>query len=67
MRTIYLKLNLPGFEESKSSFEEYINSMKDYKKNKHTIEKETIDKVIKNWGFSMAEWNYDLPGNMEII
>ena len=67
VNSIYTKLNIPGFDGAKSSFNEYINSMKDYEKNKHFIERKILDKVLDKWGFSMKEWNYGLPENIEIV
>ena len=67
LESIYSELHLPGYTEAKNSFEDYINSMKDYKKNKHSIGRKTLDTIQRKWGFSMKEWNYSLPENIEIV
>ena len=66
LKNIYDELNLPGFENAKPKFEDYLHSMKSYKKNTHTISKENLDKVLHEWDFTMKKFNYSIPKNIEI-
>ena len=40
--------------------------MKSYKKNKHHITKELLEKIQNEWGFAMKEWAYEIPNHIEI-
>ncbi len=63
---IYNKLDLPGFNSAKLAFERYIEATSGYKKNKHKIKKDTLEKVKDEWSFTMKKWNYDIPESIEI-
>jgi len=67
LKEIYDTVGLPGFEEAASQFQTYIDSRKSYKKNKHQIKKELLDRILNRWGFAMKEWNYDIPEHIEVI
>jgi len=66
IQNLYKDLNLSGYATSESYFESYLNKMKSYKKNKHQITKELLEKIQKEWGFAMKEWAYDIPKHMEV-
>ena len=57
---IYKRLSLPGFDESRSAIEAYVNKKKGYKKNKYQYKPETIELVEKHWSFALEQWNYKL-------
>ena len=63
---IYEKLNLPGFENAKPMFRKYFKRMESYRKNKHTITKEQVEKIQYEWGFAMKRLNYSTPQTIEI-
>jgi hypothetical protein len=67
IKGIYETLNIEGFEKSKPSISEYIESKKGYKKNVHTITREKLERILKEWDFAMKEWNYNVPDNVKII
>jgi len=67
LKDIYNKLNLPGFEAALPMFSKYLEKMGSYKKNKHFITKEQLQKVEDEWGFAMDELGYDFPKNLEVI
>lgn len=64
---IYTKLHLTGFESSRINFERYLQYSKGYRKNKHKIKKELLDKVLSEWDFAMKEWGYGIPEDIEIV
>ena len=66
LQNLYKDLNLSGYASSESYFESYLNKMKSYKKNKHQITKELLEKIQKEWGFAMQEWAYDIPKHIEV-
>lgn len=63
---IYKTLQIQGYDEALPLFRSYLKRMKSYKKNKHFITKELQEKILKEWGFAMKEWNYLQPENIEI-
>jgi len=66
LREIYSKLNLKGFGIAKPNFDKYLDSMKNYKKNQHSISRGMLNKLMKEWKFSMKELNYEVPNNIKI-
>ena len=66
LKYIYNSLNIEGFDNAVPNFEKYITSLKSYKKNKHTISRKQLDILIKEWGFSMENLNYNLPANIKV-
>jgi hypothetical protein len=67
IKSIYESLEIDGFEKSKPSINEYIESKKGYKKNTHTITKKKLERILTEWDFAMKEWNYSIPDNVKII
>jgi len=63
---IYRQMNLPGFAEAKPLFRQYIESQKSYEKNKYSLPRATVEKIMQRWKFAMEEWSYSLPENLEI-
>jgi hypothetical protein len=61
LKKIYDTLSLPGFNKCKSKIEAYLGEQKNYRKNKFQLPKETIDKVEKQWGFTIKKWDYSIP------
>jgi hypothetical protein len=61
VKKIYDKLDLKDFDKAKPYLEKYLDSKKDYKTNVYNIDKKIIDKVKKNWGFTVNMWNYKPP------
>ena len=55
---IYEQLNLPGFESKKAIFENYIQFLGHYEKNKLTLEPEYRKRINEEWGFAFDEWKY---------
>ena len=67
LEKIYTQLRLPDYKIAKIKFDKYLEGSKSYKKNKHLIKKEVLDKILNEWGFAMKEWNYEVPENIEIV
>ena len=61
VQIIYGKLDLTDFDKAKPYLEKYLESKKDYKTNVYSIDKKIIDKVKKNWDFTIDLWNYKPP------
>ena len=65
-KKIYKQLNLTGFDEALPEFEKYVLKMKNYRKNKHTIQRSKLDMILKEWDFAMEQYNYDVPKNIHV-
>jgi len=66
LEDLYQQFNLSGFNKSKPVFDEYINSLSGYRKNKYVISRELLDRIKARWGYSMEMWNYGVPENIEV-
>ncbi len=66
LKEIYTYFGFENFEVQKPHFENYLNSLKGYKKNKYTISKAELAIIEEKWGFAFEKWNYGLPQNMEV-
>lgn len=67
LNKIYTTLDIKGYDEAKPEFSSYIQQMKSYEKNRHTIQRETLDRVMKEWGFAMEKWEYGVPEHIDIM
>ena len=67
LREIYRRLQLPGFDEAAPHLQKYIASQKSYTKNRYSISRAEVDRVVKHWGFAMERWGYEVPDNMQVV
>ena len=67
LEQIYQKLQFSDFEQAKSSLQAYIQSQKSYKKNIYKISQKELDRVLEHWKFTMDEWGYEVPEQMEVV
>ena len=63
---IYDRLHIPGFEEARRAFENYMKQTEKYEKNKHRISKSLLDKITLEWQFMMEKYNYQIPDTIDI-
>ncbi len=58
---MYQELNIPGFDKALPHIEEYLSSVKNYKKNKfRDIRPEILARINKEWKFAFDEWGYEM-------
>jgi hypothetical protein len=55
---IYKELGIEGFERAKPAIEEYIETQKSYKPNKHNIDPRLAKKISQRYDFTFRKWNY---------
>ena len=60
VKQIYDHLGIGGFEEAKPYFEVYLESQKDYQKNKFTLKPELRDKINSRLGFYFDYYEYEM-------
>jgi hypothetical protein len=63
VKEIYDKLNLNDFQKAKPELMKYLESKKDYKTNIYKIDKKIIEKIKKNWNFTIELWDYKPPNH----
>lgn len=61
LESIYGKLGLKDFEQSRPLFEQYVNSQKSYQKNKYEMPREMVELVDAHWGELVERWGYEVP------
>ena len=55
---IYKTLELDGYDRAESQFQQYVDRMKSYRKNRHEIAPELERRIQKEWDFAFREWGY---------
>jgi len=61
MKGIYEKINLGNYNAIENNFKEYLNSVKNYKKNALNGLPKTIKTELENrWKFAFDEWKYPI-------
>ena len=61
LERLYWELKLPGWDNARDGISDYLHTVRDYRKNKHEIDSETVDVVNRDWGFAINEWGYQPP------
>lgn len=58
---MYRELNLPNYDKAKPYFDEYLASVKNYKKNKFRhLRPEIQERINEEWRFAFDEWGYKM-------
>ena len=60
LRRIYDHLGLSGFAEAEPAFRAYVDSQKDYQKNKFNIEPRLLRKINEQCGFYFEHYGYEM-------
>ena len=63
VESIYKTLEIPGFDQAKGPIQAYIESQKEYQKNKFEFSGKSIEMVQKHWRFALDKWGYEPPGS----
>ncbi|MCP4122885.1 MAG: sulfotransferase [Bacteroidetes bacterium] len=59
VRRLYNELNIPNYDKAIVPIREYLDTVKDYKKNVfREPEPQIAERLLKEWGFAFEEWNY---------
>jgi hypothetical protein len=67
LRRIYEHLGLSGFEDSIPTFLAYIDSQKDYQKNRYSLAPEQIERISQRWSADIQRWGYTPEESVGII
>ena len=60
LRKIYQTLEIKGFDEVESTFQQYADSQKEYKKNKFSMEPELKTKIAERWKRYFERYGYEI-------
>lgn len=63
---IYEQLKLPGYERAQGPILDYVKKMSSYKKNRHQMDAELLNRIQKEWEFAFDKWAYQVPDHIEI-
>ena len=66
IQKIYNNLLEEDFEQVKLHFTEYFDSLKGYKKNKYSVSKSSLDKILLEWKYFMDLYQYNIPDDIDI-
>jgi hypothetical protein len=58
---IYRELSLGGFKSARPLIEAHLNSLGEYRKNEYALDAYEIERVRRDWHFTLERWRYDLP------
>ena len=58
LKKIYEDLNLPGFNESRDAFMNYILQQKNYRRRNYDIKEEDKERIYREWKLTIDEWGY---------
>jgi hypothetical protein len=61
LQSVYDQLQLPGFEAAKPDLAEYIQSQREYKKNRFDFDPAILERLQREWQFTIDEWGYSIP------
>ena len=64
---LYDELQLSGKDEALSHVKNYVEARNGYRRNQYRLTQSQVDRIRKNWGFALNEWNYDVPDSIEVI
>jgi hypothetical protein len=67
LQHIYNQFDLPGFEDAKDNFSQYLQSQASYQVNQYELQAKTIDTITEAWKFAFEVWPYDLPDDIKAI
>ncbi len=66
LEALYGKLRIPGFDKAKTQFEQYLEKMQGYRKNIHSIHRDELDVILREWSFAMEKYEYGVPDTIRI-
>ncbi len=66
LHLIYKGLLNEDFERVRDTFSQYLETLKNYRKNRYSADKNTIDTVNKHWEKYMRMWNYHVPSDVSV-
>jgi omega-hydroxy-beta-dihydromenaquinone-9 sulfotransferase len=61
LERVYRALGLDGFAEAQPRFAAYIESVRNYRKNRYALSGATIERVGVAWQPYLRRWGYDVP------
>lgn len=61
LKKIYEQLELEGWEIAQPTFQAYLDSQKQYQKNRYGFSKDSIDEVQARWWPFIQRWGYQAP------
>ena len=48
------------WDDAEEPIRRYVESVAGYEKNRYELDRSTIEKVERHWGFAIKEWGYEV-------
>jgi len=61
MARIYWTLGLTLTPEAQTQMQQYLSTVKGYRKNSYRLDRQTRQQVARRWGFMIRRWHYEPP------
>jgi len=61
LKRVYGKLDLPGFAAAEPRFADYLDSVREYRKNTYSFPAEAKERVSRHWQPYIERWSYSPP------
>ena len=65
IRRIYTHLGIEGIEGATKAMSPYFEQMRNYERNRHEIRREDVERIRRDWQFSLERWPYDFPQSLK--
>lgn len=63
---IYHALSIREKEPALQSIGNYLDSIKDYRRNPHQLTRSQVERIRSEWSFALEHWGYDLPEDLPL-
>lgn len=61
LQNIYSRLNLQGLDDTIGNMRNYLAGLTDFKRNKHNFSPEVIERIKREFDFTIKKWGYTVP------
>lgn len=66
VRRLYAHLRIGGVEKAVEAMRPSFENMRGYERNRHEIRRQDVERIGRDWRFSLERWPYDLPDTLKI-
>lgn len=67
IRRIYQHLGIAGIEPALDAMRPFFQGMGKYERNRHEIRREDVERIAKDWQFSLERWPYAVPETLRVV
>lgn len=67
VRRLYLHLGIGAVEDAVAAMRPHFDSMRVYQRNQHEIRRADVERIRKDWQFSLERWPYAVPPAIQVV